>query len=228
MNTVSEKAISQPQEAPVRKPLLRGIHHLALNTDDLRTTLDFYVRILGMPLVGGLITGGNATQRAASRGNPPFDHIPHYFLDMGGDSTLAFFEFPKGKTARADRNTVAAMQHVSFVCGPQRFREMKERLERNGVEITFGPKIVIPPNIQSMYFYDPNGIRLEITADMDGDEENLDVIRSFRLHDDEMRKELAKVSQDRGWIESQLSRIGRCRSLGGEWCGRLSRSRAIE
>ena len=40
---------------------------------------------------------------------------------------------------------------------------------------------------------------------MDGDEENLDVIRSFRLHDDEMRKELAKVSQDRGWIESMVA-----------------------
>lgn len=205
MNTVSDKGISRPQEAAVRKPLLRGIHHLALNTEDLRGTLDFYVRVLGMPLVGGLITGGNAAKRASSRGNPPFDHIPHYFLDMGGDSTIAFFEFPKGKTAKADRNTVAAMQHVSFVCGPRRFHEMKARLERNGVEITFGPKVVMPPNIQSMYFYDPNGIRLEITADLDGDEENLEVIRSFRLHADEMRKELEKVSQDRAWIDSMLA-----------------------
>ena len=30
-------------------------------------------------------------------------------------------------------------------------------------------------------------------------------IRSFRLHDDEMRKELAKVSQDREWIESMVA-----------------------
>ena len=38
------------------KPLLRGIHHLALITADMRMTLDFYVRVLGMPLVHGLRT----------------------------------------------------------------------------------------------------------------------------------------------------------------------------
>jgi catechol 2,3-dioxygenase-like lactoylglutathione lyase family enzyme len=31
--------------------MLRGIHHLALVTDDMRMTLDFYVRVLGMPIV---------------------------------------------------------------------------------------------------------------------------------------------------------------------------------
>jgi len=29
----------------------RGIHHLALNTDDMRTTVDFYTKVVGMPLV---------------------------------------------------------------------------------------------------------------------------------------------------------------------------------
>lgn len=189
------------------KPLLRGIHHLALNTDDLRATLDFYVRILGMPLVHGLITGPGAAQRAKSRGNPPFDRIPHYFVDMGGDSLLAFFEFPKGKTARADRNTVAAMQHVAFVCGPKRFVEMQERLRRNDVPIVFGPQVVIPPAITSIYFFDPNGIRLEITADMSGDEEELQVARSCAMDREAMREELARVSDDRQWIESMLENL---------------------
>jgi catechol 2,3-dioxygenase-like lactoylglutathione lyase family enzyme len=36
--------------------MLRGIHHLALVTDDKRMTLDFYVRVLGMPIVHGLRT----------------------------------------------------------------------------------------------------------------------------------------------------------------------------
>ena len=38
------------------KPMLRGIHHLALVTDNMRVTLDFYVRVLGMPIVHGLRT----------------------------------------------------------------------------------------------------------------------------------------------------------------------------
>src|SRR5438270_235978 len=36
------------------KPLSRGVHHLALNTDDMKMTLDFYLRVLGMPLVHAL------------------------------------------------------------------------------------------------------------------------------------------------------------------------------
>ena len=50
-------------------------------------------------------------------GTPPYKNIPHYFLDMGGDSLLAFFEYPKG-IAKVDRDAIGAMQHVSFVCGP--------------------------------------------------------------------------------------------------------------
>ena len=194
-------------EAPVRRPLLRGIHHLALNTDDLRGTLDFYVRVLGMPLVHGLITGPNAAHRAESRGNPPFDCIPHWFVDMGGDSLLAFFEFPKGRAGKADRNTLAAMQHVSFVCGPKRFVEMQERLQRNGVPIVSGPMVVIPPAITSMYFFDPNGIRLEITADMAGPEDDLGVTRTCLMDRETMRRELARVSNDGAWIDSMLDNL---------------------
>jgi len=72
------------------KPILRGIHHLALVTDDMRMTLDFYVRVLGMPIVHGLRTPSRPPSGSHSHGNgaPPYANIPHYFLDMGGDSLL--------------------------------------------------------------------------------------------------------------------------------------------
>ena len=38
------------------RSLSRGIHHRALVTDNMRMTLDFYVRVLGMPIVHGLRT----------------------------------------------------------------------------------------------------------------------------------------------------------------------------
>jgi hypothetical protein len=126
---------------------------------------------------------------------------------MGGDSLLAFFEFPNGKVAKADRNTLAAMQHVSFVCGPKRFVEMQERLKESGVPIVSGPMVVIPPAVTSMYFYDPNGIRLEITADMGGTEEDLQVTRSCLMDRETMRAELARVSDDARWIESMLDNL---------------------
>src|SRR5215472_1765209 len=175
------------------EPLLRGIHHLALVTDDMKATLDFYVRVLGMPIVHGLRTP--VARGAHGAGTPPYASIPHFFFDMGGDSLLAFFEYPK-TAPKVDRDALGAMQHVSFACGPKRHREILERLKANGVAITAGPLVIIPPAITSFYFFDPNGIRLEIVCDQQSDEEELNVIRSCRMTETEMRAQLLDLSAD--------------------------------
>jgi glyoxylase I family protein len=204
-------------EAPLRhsaigsaRPILRGVHHLALVTDDMRKTLDFYVRVLGMPLVHGLRTAPGRPNAGPAHGvgAPPYHGIPHYFLDMGGDSLLAFFEYPQG-VAKADRDAIGAMQHVSFVCGPTRYQAMLERLKENGVTIAAGPLLTIPPAIHSFYFFDPNGIRLEIVADLDGDAEDLQVIRSCGMPESELRAELASISDDKTWIEDMVAAMSR-------------------
>jgi hypothetical protein len=51
--TIAPRSRSRELSVAVGKPMLRGIHHLALVTDDMRMTLDFYVRVLGMPIVHG-------------------------------------------------------------------------------------------------------------------------------------------------------------------------------
>ena len=193
---------------PPGKPLLRGVHHLALNTDDMRMTLDFYVRVLGMPLVHGLTHAG-ADRAGMAAACPPSARSRIIFLDMGGDSLLAFFQYPKGRVAKADRDTIGAMQHVSFVCGPRRYREMLERLKANGVEITAGPLVTIPPAIHSFYFFDPNGIRLEIVSNLDGDEEDLQVIRTCWMDEATSRAELAKISDDKAWIDDMIASMPR-------------------
>ena len=35
----------------LQSPTTRSVHHLALCTDDMKATIDFYVEVLGMPLV---------------------------------------------------------------------------------------------------------------------------------------------------------------------------------
>ena len=198
---------------PPGKPFLRGIHHLALNTDDLRMTLDFYVRVIGMPLVHGLRTPPRPVNadptHGHGQGTPPYPEIAHFFLDMGGDSLLAFFEYPKGVAPKADRDAIGAMQHVSFVCGPKRYREILERLKANGVKIVAGPLVTIPPAIHSFYFFDPNGIRLEIVSDLEGDDEDLQVIRSCGMDEAELRRELASVSNDAAWIDDMIAAMAR-------------------
>jgi catechol 2,3-dioxygenase-like lactoylglutathione lyase family enzyme len=202
---------TRPQaSAPPGKPQLRGVHHLALVTADMRTTLDFYVRVLGMPLVHALRTPSPPPGAAPAHGSgsPPYKNILHYFLDMGGDSLLAFFEYPNG-VAKGDRDTLGAMQHVSFVCGPRRYGEMLARLKANGVAIQAGPLLTIPPAIHSFYFFDPNGIRLEIVCDLEGDEEDLQVIRSCAMPEAELRVQLATLSDDEAWIEDMAAAMSR-------------------
>jgi catechol 2,3-dioxygenase-like lactoylglutathione lyase family enzyme len=137
----------------------RGIHHLALNTDDMKATIDFYTGVLGLPLIHAMRVPPGVGVGAGNRGNPPFENLRHYFFDMGNDSTLAFFEIPKGATPLGDRNAIAAMQHVAFATSPEGAASLLERLERNGLAYQ-GP-IETVPGLMSVYFFDNNGIRLE-------------------------------------------------------------------
>jgi hypothetical protein len=43
----ASRSLSREISGAADKPILRGIHHLALVTDNMRMTLDFYVRVLG-------------------------------------------------------------------------------------------------------------------------------------------------------------------------------------
>jgi len=67
----SSRSLSREISVAAGKPILLGIHHLALVTDNMRMTLDFYVRVLGMPIVHGLRT----PSRAAGVGKAPRHEI---------------------------------------------------------------------------------------------------------------------------------------------------------
>lgn len=203
----TQVADTSSQASDVAKPLLRGIHHLALVTDDMKATLDFYVRVLGMPIVHSLRTP--VARGAHGAGTPPYASIPHVFLDMGGDSLLAFFEYPK-TAPKVDRDALGAMQHVSFACGPKRHREILERLKANGTAITGGPLVSIPPAITSFYFFDPNNIRLEIVCDpRNENEEDLGVISSCQMSEAELRAQLGDISNDQIWIDDMIAAMSR-------------------
>ena len=105
--------------SPEGKVRFYGVHHLALNTDDMKMTVDFYAGVLGMRLVHAMKVPPGLGTGPGNRGNPPFEEVRHYFFDMGRDGLLAFFEMPKGAKERGDRNALGAMQHVSFAVSPE-------------------------------------------------------------------------------------------------------------
>ncbi|MCW5773128.1 MAG: VOC family protein [Rhodospirillaceae bacterium] len=188
----------QARRATTVRSFTRGIHHLALCTDDMKKTTEFYTRVLGMPLIHAMKVPHGLGTGPKNRGNPPYEDIRHYFFDMGNDSLLAFFEIPPGKEPQANRNAIGAMQHCAFVVTPERFRDIEERLKRHSIPYN-GP---IPqlPGLNGIYFYDPNGFRLEFACQPeDGDDPH--VVSCTSQTKVEAAAELATVpGADAAWI----------------------------
>lgn len=178
-------------------PASRGIHHLALNTDDMKMTIEFYTRVLGMPLIHALRVPPGVGVGAGNRGNPPYENLRHYFFDAGGDTMVAFFELPRGATTPADRNATAAMQHCSFTTTRAQFDVLHKRLIDNNVAL-IGP-VNVGANSWSIYFFDPNGIRLEYTW-QEGDGEDVRVVERWTQSREEMLSELAGLTDDSKWL----------------------------
>ena len=184
------------------KPISRGVHHLALNTDDMKMTMDFYVGVLGMPLVHALKVPPGLGTGPGNRGNPPFENIRHYFFDAGGDSLLAFFEMPKGAKQHGDRDALGTMQHVSFAVSQQKFDEICGRLKTASISY-LGP-INVGAETYSIYFFDPNGIRLEFSHQK---QEEIRVIERWRQTQGEALAELRTLSGDAAWLERMVSHL---------------------
>jgi catechol 2,3-dioxygenase-like lactoylglutathione lyase family enzyme len=60
---------------PLKSPTTRGVHHLALCTDDMKATIDFCVDVLGMPLVHAMKVPPGLGTGPANRGNPPYEQV---------------------------------------------------------------------------------------------------------------------------------------------------------
>lgn len=175
-----------------------GVHHLALNTDDMRMTVDFYVGVLGMRLVHAMKVPPGLGTGPGNRGNPPFEEIRHYFFDMGRDGLLAFFEMPKGAKPKGDRNALGAMQHVSFAVSPQSQASIRAQLEAHKVPYD-GPLEVLP-GVYSIYVIDPNDIRLEFSCQPSNGEGEPRIVPQVTQTREEALAELTSLTGDEKWL----------------------------
>jgi catechol 2,3-dioxygenase-like lactoylglutathione lyase family enzyme len=176
-----------------------GVHHLALNTDDMKMTVDFYAGVLGMPLVHAMKVPPGLGTGPGNRGNPPFEEIRHYFFDMGRDGLLAFFEMPKGKKQQGDRNALGAMQHVSFAVSPESQARIRSRLD--AAKVPYDGPLEILPGIFSIYVFDPNDIRLEFSCQPSNGEGEPCIVPQVTQTKGEALAELKTLTGDRGWLD---------------------------
>jgi catechol 2,3-dioxygenase-like lactoylglutathione lyase family enzyme len=133
------------------------IHHVAYRCKDAKTTVDWYVRHLNMDFVLAI-----AEDQVPSTKAP--DPYMHLFLDAGNGNVLAFFELPNAPAMGRDTNTPEWVQHIAFkVDSVQTLEDTKKRLEAAGIEVIGPTDHTI---FKSIYFFDPNGHRLELAADV--------------------------------------------------------------
>ena len=175
----------------------RGIDHLALVTEDMKATMDFYTRVLKMQLVHV-----RRVPYERDRGQPPYENLRHYFFDMGNDSLLAFFEYPKG-LARSNRDLPGGMQHLAFHVPKQRFDDLVAHVKSCGVPV-IGP-VPLGGRFWSAYMYDPNGIRLEFATSLA--DASVGVVDSVCQTEEEARKELATLFDDPKDVDKWLDQM---------------------
>lgn len=134
---------------------IKKIHHVAYRCKDAGETAAFYEKYLGMGLLGAF-----AEERVPSTKAP--DPYMHIFLDAGGGNILAFFELPNAPAMDRDRNTPEWVQHFALeVDSMEDLLATKARLEADGIEVV-GP--IDHALFQSIYFHDPNQLRLELAV----------------------------------------------------------------
>ncbi|MBO9575686.1 MAG: VOC family protein [Sphingobium sp.] len=151
-----------------RAPALSRIHHVAYRCRDAKETVDWYERMLGMRY-----TTAFAEDHVPSTGE--YDPYMHIFLDCGGGNVLAFFELPEQPEMGKDPNTPAWVQHIAFeVADLDALLAAKEHLETEGVQV-LGP--TYHGLFRSIYFFDPNGHRLELACNIGSVEQIMEAER---------------------------------------------------
>jgi catechol 2,3-dioxygenase-like lactoylglutathione lyase family enzyme len=134
---------------------IQQIHHVAYRCRDAKETVDFYNSHLNMDLLVCI-----AEDKVPSTKEP--DPYMHVFLDAGNGNILAFFEILGSPPMGRDENTPTWVQHIAFqVQDSDALTSAKRDLELKGLNVVGVTEHGI---IRSIYFFDPNGHRIELTC----------------------------------------------------------------
>jgi catechol 2,3-dioxygenase-like lactoylglutathione lyase family enzyme len=122
----------------------RGVHHTALLSSNVESTVRFYQGVLEFPLT-------EIFENRDYRGSN------HFFFDIGNGNLLAFFDFP-GLDLGPYAEVLGGLHHIAISVEPDNWRRLKANLDEAGVEFQ-------EESGTSIYFRDPDGARVELIAD---------------------------------------------------------------
>jgi catechol 2,3-dioxygenase-like lactoylglutathione lyase family enzyme len=122
----------------------RGIHHTALICSNVEQTILFYQGLLEFPLTEIF-------------GNRDYEGSSHFFFDVGNGNLLAFFDFP-GLDVGPYAEVLGGINHIAISVTRDKWEYLRGKLDAAGVPYQ-------EASGTSIYFRDPDGVRLELLAD---------------------------------------------------------------
>ncbi len=134
--------------------MIKGLHHAAFRCKNSEQTREFYEDFLGLNLAGALKIDKTQTARRAE--------VLHTFYQLGDKSYIAFFEAPDQKFEFKKQHDFDL--HLALEVSKSKLIEMFEK----GKKSKYETRGISDHNfISSIYFRDPNGYVLELTAKED-------------------------------------------------------------
>ena len=153
---------------------IRKLHHAAYRCRSSEQTRRFYEDFLGLPLVGAVEIGGNK--------------VLHTFYRMADGSALAFFDAPEMPFEFKTQHDYDL--HIAVEVSKADLLRMFDKGKASGIH-TRG--ISDHGFIDSIYFRDPNGYVIELTAKREGAERDVERAKKDARHTlDEWQAEKAK------------------------------------
>ena len=135
--------------------MLQRLHHVAYRCLDAAETVDFYTNVIGLKFAHAISQDRVPSTQAFS------PHL-HIIFELGDGSYLAFFELANAAPPRKDPNTPDWVQHLALeVADEATLLEGKRRLTERDIDVV-GP--TDHGFCKSIYFFDPSGHRMEMTA----------------------------------------------------------------
>ena len=131
--------------------MIKGLHHNAYRCRDSEETRKFYEDFLGLELAGALEISSTKTGRPTK--------VLHTFYKMGDGSFLAFFDDPETPFEFKDQRDFDL--HIALEVEQDHLKKMFEIGKNSEMECR---GISDHGFIDSIYFRDPNGYVIELTA----------------------------------------------------------------
>lgn len=175
---------------------ISGVHHLAVNTADMKAQIEFFTDVLGAELVGLFWMHGVPGAK-------------HCFLRLNDHCSMSFVDLPANHEIDAELGVTHAgtgagpsapgsMQHLAFrVDTTEELLNMRDRIRSRGVNVM---GYIDHGMCHSIYFAGPEGLTLEVATSAEAIDQEAwidpDVVEAYGLTSDELARFKAPAAYD--------------------------------